>query len=114
MKKVMKISAKGIVSLTLAGVLIISGVNMSVGKESVSKELVNQSSKSVYSEIQKSKFSKEELIKISESALVDGEGTAKEINNYEDKNDFEAAVNYAMTAYYESENFVKWQSLKEY
>lgn len=66
---------------------------------------------SVYDEIQKPNISKDELEDISELALSDGEETAEKINQYTENADYEAAVNYALTAYYENESF---EELKDF
>ena len=105
MKKFTGVSAKSMMCFALAGLLSVSGINKPAGKESVNEELSKNSIVSVYDEIQKSSFSTQEINEISQAALVNGEHTAKIINGYTNQVDYEAAVNYAMTAYYENESF---------
>ena len=95
-----KFSARKGLSLALVVALCVTAVTIPKGEKAEGKVKA-----SVFDEIQKSNISEDELTKIADNALADGKETAEKINLYTDTVDYEAAVNYALTAYYENEDF---------
>ncbi|MCR5836849.1 MAG: S8 family serine peptidase [Lachnospiraceae bacterium] len=102
-----------ILSLALSMVL---GVSMcGVNAVSTSKEISGETEKgelkvatkevSVYDQIKKTDIDEDELNAIADLALTDGKQTAEKVNAYTNKTDYEAALNYALTSYYKTENF---------
>lgn len=100
MNFIKSVSKKRILSIALVIVLCLTGMNVPTGKNLKGNEKV-----SVFDEIVKPNVSENKLTDISEIALSDGEKAAELVNSYKDDVDYEAALNYALTAYYKSENF---------
>lgn len=95
-----KFSVRKVTSIVVIAALCVTAITIPKGEKAEGK-----TEASVYDEIQKTDISKDELMEIAEEALTDGEKTAEKINQYTDTVDYEAAVNYALTAYYKNEDF---------
>lgn len=95
-----KVYSKAILSFVLSFVLFCCNIST---PNQVEAQIETKTS--IYDEIKKTNISEEKLEKIAEEALVDGEKAAEEINRYKNKVDYEAAVNEALKAYYENEEF---------
>lgn len=95
-----KKSVKKLLCFVLVIALCVVGIVVPEGEIVEAKKI-----SSVFDEIQEANLSKKELAKISKTALKDGEKAAEKINQYADIADYEAAVNYALSAYYENEEF---------
>ncbi len=67
---------------------------------------------SVFDEIEKTGISDKKLDAIADEALEDGVKAAREVNAYKDKVDFDAALNSALTSYYETENFDEYKKFE--
>lgn len=98
---------KKILSTIIVMVLCVTGMNVPAGKE-----LKGNTNVSVIDEIKRTKLSEKKLTDISEIALRDGEKAANKINAYDDYVDYEAALNFALSAYYKSGNFKELESFK--
>lgn len=103
-----KVSTKKIMCFVLVMVLCITSITVPRNEK-----LLGDTKASVFDEIQKSDISKEEAMGISAEALIDGKKTAEKINQYNDVVDYEAAVNYALTSYYENEEFGELKNFEE-
>jgi len=97
-----KYVVKRMICYLMAMVVLVAGII--IPAENVATE---EKKKSVYDEIQKASISYDELMTISESALTDGKNTADIINAYTENVDYETAVNYALTAYYENDEYTE-------
>lgn len=89
------------ISLILAAAMTISMCSVNNGKNVEAKTEQH----TVFDEIEKTNISKDKLDTIAEAALEDGEKAAKQVNHYDDEADYEAALNSALTSYYETEDF---------
>lgn len=100
---------KNATSVVLAFAMGISlcGANITKGTETKTNE------KTVFSEIEKTDITKDKLENIADIALKDGEKAAKIVNSYENTVDYDAALNYALTSYYETENFKQLDSFED-
>lgn len=100
---------KNVTSVVLAFAMGISlcSANITKGTETKTDD------KTVFSEIEKTDITKDKLENIADIALKDGAKAAKIVNSYNDTVDYDAALNYALTSYYETEDFKQLDAFED-
>ena len=99
----MKKQFKKLTSVTLAVTMLVSLCSTNVVKSTTT--LAENKSVTVYDQIEEVHISEKKLDDIAEAALEDGAKAAEEVNKYKDEADYNAALNSALTSYYETEDF---------
>lgn len=90
----------------VTSVVLVVGMSISLCSVNITKSTETQANdKTVFDEIEKTSITKDRLDDIAQVALEDGAKAAKWVNSYNDTVDYDAALNYALTSYYETENF---------
>ncbi|MCI9617069.1 MAG: S8 family serine peptidase [Eubacterium sp.] len=97
----MKRQIKKLTSVTLAVTMMVSLCSANIVRSTTAKADV----KTVFDEIAEVSISEKKLDEIAEVALEDGEKAAKTVNDYENDADYNAALNSALTSYYDTEDF---------
>lgn len=105
----MKRQIKKLTSVTLAVTMMVSLCSANI----VTSTTTKADSKTVFDEIAEVNISDRKLDKIAEVALKDGAKAAEEVNGYGDDADYNAALNSALTSYYETENFEQLEEFEE-
>ena len=105
----MKRQIKKLTSVTLAVTMMVSLCSANI----VTSTTTKADSKTVFDEIAEVNISDRKLDKIAEAALEDGAKAAEEVNSYGDEADYNAALNSALTSYYETENFEQLEEFEE-
>ncbi|MCR5736491.1 MAG: discoidin domain-containing protein [Eubacterium sp.] len=93
---------KKFLAVVLTLTLLVGGLSVFAPKKTTTTAVAKQ--KTVYDEIKVSKLSKEELDGVAKEAIVDGKNAAKEVNSYKNKEDYNAALNSAMTSFYKKDD----------
>ncbi len=97
----MKRQIKKLTSVTLAVTMLASLCSANIVRSTTAKADV----KTVFDEIAEVSISEKKLDEIAEVALEDGEKAAKAVNDYKNDADYNAALNSALTSYYDTEDF---------
>ena len=97
----MKRQIKKLTSVTLAVTMMVSLCSANIVRSTTAKADV----KTVYDEIAEVSISEKKLDEIAEVALEDGEKAAKAVNDCKNESDYNAALNSALTSYYDTEDF---------
>lgn len=88
------------------GIVLACAMSISLCNANITKSTkVKADNKTVFDEIVKTSISENKLERIAETALEDGEKAANLVNRYDDAVDYDEALNYALTSYYETEDF---------
>ncbi len=88
------------------GVILAAVMGISLCSANITRNTeVKAENHTVFAEIEETNITKDELEDIAEIALEDGAKAAELVNSYDETADYDAAVNYALTSYYETENF---------
>jgi len=107
----MKISRKPLaiaLSIVMALTMSASGTYQLDGVETRGEE-----KKTVFTIVDESTLTVEEITEIKEDALTDGANVAAQINEYDNSADFEEAVNAALTSYYENDKYEEITDFEE-
>lgn len=105
----MKRQIKKLTSVTLAVTMMVSLCSANI----VTSTITKADSKTVFDEIAEVNISDRKLDKIAEVALEDGAKAAKEVNEYKDDADYNAALNSVLTSYYETEDFEQLEEFEK-
>ena len=100
-ERIMKRQIKKLTSVTLAVTMMVSLCSANIVRSTTAKADV----KTVFDEIAEVSISEKKLDEIAEVALEDGEKAAKAVNDYKNDADYNAALNSALTSYYDTEDF---------
>ncbi len=100
---------KKLTSVTLAVTMLVSLCSANIVKSTTTK--AENKAVTVFDQIEEVNISENKLDDIAEAALEDGARAAEEVNKYKDEADYNAALNSALTSYYETEEF---EQLKEF
>ena len=90
----------------VTSVVLVTVMGISLCSANITKSTeVKAENQTVFAEIEETNITKDKLEDIAEVALEDGAKAAESINSYDDTVDYDAALNYALTSYYETEDF---------
>lgn len=90
----------------VTSVVLVAAMGISLCSANITKSTeVKADNQTVFAEIEETNIAKEKLDDIAEIALEDGAKAAQCVNSYEDTVDYDAALNSALTSYYEEEDF---------
>ncbi|MCI8956260.1 MAG: S8 family serine peptidase [Eubacterium sp.] len=105
----MKRQIKKLTSVTLAVTMMVSLCSTNIVRSTTAKADV----KTAFDEIAEVSISEKKLDEIAEVALKDGEKAAQTVNEYKDDADYNAALNSALTSYYETEDFEQLEEFEQ-